>query len=167
MTQLILTVLLRKLSSADEGASTGLAWPQFASGWTTLSESDRLTGAEAIVNAAKGGRTAIVIGVQSREEDFAETERYATHAEKTGADAIICLQPGMVDPTKPIGIAAGELLSFYERLGQLTALPLFAQTVSDFSVDQLMDIIFLRPMAGPRSDRSAAWLSISRRPSSR
>src|SRR5882757_10536826 len=69
------------------GGVHGLAWPQIASGWTTLSEDERKHGAEALLSAARGGSTAIVIGVQSRTADFAETERYAKHAEKAGADA--------------------------------------------------------------------------------
>jgi dihydrodipicolinate synthase/N-acetylneuraminate lyase len=132
--------LAAQVEFCRRGGVHGLAWPQFASGWTTLSETERLTGAEAIVNAGKGGRTAVVIGVQSREGNFAETQRYAKHAEKIGADAIICIPPGMVDSTKPIGVSPHELLSFYQQLGQLTRLPLFVQTVSDFSVDLLVDM---------------------------
>ena len=44
----------------------GFAWPQIASGWTTLSEQERLEGAEAILAAGKGGQTCLVIGVQTR-----------------------------------------------------------------------------------------------------
>jgi dihydrodipicolinate synthase/N-acetylneuraminate lyase len=118
----------------------GLAWPQFASGWTLLTETERLTGAAAIVDAAKGGRTAIVIGVQSRESNFAETERYAQHAEKIGADAIISIPPGMADPSKPVPMSPQDWLSFYQRLGKLTRLPLFVQAVGDFSVDLLVEM---------------------------
>ena len=48
------------------GSVHGLAWPQIASGWTTLTEEERMHGAETIISAARGGNTAIVIGVQSR-----------------------------------------------------------------------------------------------------
>jgi len=34
----------------------GFAWPQIASGWTALSEKERLDGAEAILAAGKGGK---------------------------------------------------------------------------------------------------------------
>src|SRR5450755_2710940 len=37
----------------------GFAWPQIASGWTTLSEKERMEGAEAILSAGKGGKTAL------------------------------------------------------------------------------------------------------------
>ena len=45
----------------------GFVWPQKASGWTTLSDTERTDGAEAILSAGKGGRTALVIGVQDYE----------------------------------------------------------------------------------------------------
>ena len=37
----------------------GFAWPQIASGWNTLSEKERMDGAEAILAAGKGGSTAL------------------------------------------------------------------------------------------------------------
>src|SRR5215471_13633492 len=49
----------------------GFAWPQIASGWTTLSDQERLSGAEAILSAGKNGRTAVVIGVQTLGNDLA------------------------------------------------------------------------------------------------
>ena len=92
-----------------------------------------MKGAETILSAAKGGTTAIVIGVQSRTADFKETERYANQAEKLGADAIICIPP-------PGVTAPAELLSYYQRLGKVTSLPLFAQTGGDFSVDLVVEM---------------------------
>jgi dihydrodipicolinate synthase/N-acetylneuraminate lyase len=111
----------------------GLAWPQIASGWTTLTEEERMHGAETIISAARGGTTAIVIGVQSRTADFKETERYARQAEKLGADAIICIAP-------PGMTAVSELLPYYQQLGKVTSLPLFAQTGGDFSVDLIVEM---------------------------
>src|SRR6185437_11760343 len=111
----------------------GLAWPQIASGWTTLSEEERLEGAEALISAARGGATAIVIGVQSRTADFRETERYAKQAEKLGADAIICIAPPGVE-------ADSEILQYYQKLGKVTSLPVFAQTGGDFSVDLVLEM---------------------------
>jgi dihydrodipicolinate synthase/N-acetylneuraminate lyase len=115
------------------GGVHGLAWPQIASGWTTLTEAERMLGAETLVSAARGGSTAIVIGVQSRTADFNETERYARQAEKLGADAIICIAP-------PGVTAASEVLSYYQRLGKVTSLPLFAQTGGDFGVDLIVQM---------------------------
>jgi dihydrodipicolinate synthase/N-acetylneuraminate lyase len=125
--------LAAQVQFCRRGGVHGLAWPQIASGWTTLTEEERMHGAETLVSAARGGATAIVIGVQSRTADFNETERYARQAEKLGADAIICIAPpGVTD--------ASQLLPYYQRLGKVTALPLFAQTGGDFSVDLVVEM---------------------------
>jgi dihydrodipicolinate synthase/N-acetylneuraminate lyase len=125
--------LAAQVKFCRRGGVHGLAWPQIASGWTTLTEEERMHGAETLVSAARGGATAIVIGVQSRTADFNETERYARQAEKLGADAIICIAPpGVTD--------SSQLLPYYQRLGKVTALPLFAQTGGDFSVDLVVEM---------------------------
>src|SRR5258707_4420349 len=66
--------LAAQVQFCRRGGVHGLAWPQIASGWTTLTEEERMHGAETIISAAHGGNTAIVIGVQSRTADFKETE---------------------------------------------------------------------------------------------
>src|SRR6266446_3103339 len=75
----------------------GFAWPQIASGWNTLSEQERLQGAEAILAAGKGGRTSLVIGVQDIKSELAKAQMYARHAAKNGADAIVSLPPEKAD----------------------------------------------------------------------
>jgi dihydrodipicolinate synthase/N-acetylneuraminate lyase len=125
--------LAAQVQFCRRGGVHGFAWPQIASGWTTLTEDERMHGAETLVSAARGGATAIVIGVQSRTADFNETERYARQAQKLGADAIICIAP-------PGVTAASELLPFYQRLGKVTPLPLFAQTGGDFSIDLIVEM---------------------------
>jgi len=125
--------LAAQVQFCRRGGVHGLAWPQIASGWTALSEEERMHGAETLLSAARGGTTAIVIGVQSRTADFEETERYAKQAEKLGADAIICIAP-------PGKSSAPELLSYYQRLGKVTSLPLFVQTGGDFSIDLIVEM---------------------------
>src|SRR5215471_8071952 len=56
------------------GGVHGVVWPQNASGWTNLSDSERMEGNEVILSAGKGGSMAIVIGVQS--SDPAAVSRY-------------------------------------------------------------------------------------------
>jgi dihydrodipicolinate synthase/N-acetylneuraminate lyase len=114
--------LAAQVQFCRRGGVHGLAWPQIASGWTTLTEEERMHGAETLISAA-----------QSRTADFNETERYARHAEKLGADAIICIAP-------PGVTAASQLLPYYQRLGKVTSLPLFAQTGGDFSIDLLVEM---------------------------
>jgi dihydrodipicolinate synthase/N-acetylneuraminate lyase len=69
--------LAAQVTFCRRGGVHGLAWPQIASGWTVLSKEERTRGAEAIIAAAKGGSTAIVIGVQSNTADLTETAFYA------------------------------------------------------------------------------------------
>jgi 4-hydroxy-tetrahydrodipicolinate synthase len=122
--------LANQVTFLRRGGVQGVAWPQIASGWTTLTEDDRIHGAEALVHAGRGGRTAIVIGVQSKTGDFREIERYARHAAKIGADALICIPPEHVGPD--------GLLALYQRLGKTTSLPIMVQAVGDMSVDLLV-----------------------------
>lgn len=112
------------------GGVHGVAWPQIASGWTTLEEPERIKGAEVMVQAARGGRTSVVIGVQSRTGDFAEIERYARHAEQIGADGVICIPP--------TGVDQAGLLALYQRIGKVTGLPIMVQAVGDVPVDLLV-----------------------------
>jgi dihydrodipicolinate synthase/N-acetylneuraminate lyase len=122
--------LASQVEFCKRGGVHGIAWPQIASGWTTLTEYDRLKGAEIMVDVAKGSSTAVVIGVQSRDKDLAETTRYARHAEKIGAHALICIvQEGMPPDAQ---------LEFFKQLGNTTTLPLFAQTIGDLTVDRLV-----------------------------
>jgi dihydrodipicolinate synthase/N-acetylneuraminate lyase len=110
----------------------GFAWPQIASGWTTLSEKERMDGAEAILAAGKGGKTALVIGVQDKEGNLDKTLAYAKHAAKNGADAIISLPPEKADDK--------AMIEYYKTIGQATDLPLIVQTQGDMSVDLIVEM---------------------------
>lgn len=123
--------LAAQVRFCNRGGVHGFIWPQLASGWTTLSDTERMDGTEAIISAGKGGKTALVIGVQSPDADA--VARYAKRAEKLGADAIISLPPAGVTDEK-------ALLAYYQQVGQLTALPLFAQAVGNMSVDLLVEM---------------------------
>jgi 4-hydroxy-tetrahydrodipicolinate synthase len=107
----------------------GIAWPQLASGWSVLTPEERFTGAEALVNAAKGGATAVIIGVQSA--SLAEAIKYAEHATKIGADGIICIPPPGVDDPE-------ALLHFYQEVGRASSLPLFVQAIGSMSVELIV-----------------------------
>ncbi len=123
--QLDLNVLAREVEFIDRGGVHGFVWPQLASEYSTLSKSERLAGAEAIVATGKRLRPAMVIGVQAPEVRTAV--EYARHAEKLGADAIISLPPDHADNDD-------ALLAYYKEVGAATGLPLFAQTIGDMSV---------------------------------
>jgi dihydrodipicolinate synthase/N-acetylneuraminate lyase len=123
--------LAAQVKFCNRGGVHGLMWPQNASGWTNLSDQERLDGNEAMLSAGKGGKTALVIGVQSADPDA--VSRYAKQAEKLGADGIISLPPPSVSDEK-------EILTYYQKVGELTGLPLFAQAVGNMSVDLLVEM---------------------------
>ena len=53
--KLDLESLAAEVKFCNRGGVHGFVWPQIASGWTTLSEAERIAGAEAILAAGKGG----------------------------------------------------------------------------------------------------------------
>lgn len=123
--------LVEELRFIDRGGVHGFVWPQLASEWDTLSESERLEGAEAIATAGKKLRPAIVLGVQG--PNVATAIKYAKHATKLGADAIISLPPaGEKDPK--------ALLAYYKEVGNASELPLFVQAVGQMSVDAILEM---------------------------
>jgi dihydrodipicolinate synthase/N-acetylneuraminate lyase len=123
--------LAAQVKFCNRGGVHGLVWPQIASAWTTLSDTERMDGTEAILTAGKGGKTALVIGVQSPDPEA--VTRYAKLAEKLGADAIVSLPPAGVTDEK-------ALLAYYQQVGRLTGLPLFAQSTGTMSVDLLLEM---------------------------
>ena len=136
--KLDLDCLAAEVKFVNRGKAHGFAWPQIASGWSTLSESERFSGAEAILAAGKGGGTALVIGVQDKAGNIEQAKKYARHAEKNGADAIISLPPPTVtDPH--------TILAYYKQIGAATGLPLFVQTTGDFSVDAVVEMFKVIP----------------------
>jgi dihydrodipicolinate synthase/N-acetylneuraminate lyase len=90
-----------------------------------------------------------VIGVQSA--DPAAVSRYAKQAEKLGADAIISLPPPGVTDEKAV-------LAYYQEVGRLTSLPLFAQSVGAMSVDLLIEMFKTIPTMRYVKDEAGAPL---------
>ena len=123
--------LVAELRFIDRGRVHGLVWPQLASEWWTLSEPERLAGAEALLEEGKRLRPAVVIGVQAPSVQTAV--KYARHAERLGADAIISLPPDKETDSKVI-------LEYYKDVGRATALPLFLQAVGKMDVDLVVEI---------------------------
>ncbi len=93
---------------------------------STLEPDERSAGAEAIMAAAKGGRCAVVLGVQGPDAEAAR--RYARQAEKLGPGAIIALPPreaGNLD----------HVADYYRAIAKECGLPLFVQTVGNMSIE--------------------------------
>jgi dihydrodipicolinate synthase/N-acetylneuraminate lyase len=144
--RLDLNALAAEVKFVDRGGVHGFVWPQMASEYTTLSESERLAGAEAIAATGKSLRPAIVIGVQG--SDLQSALRYARHAEKIGADALISLPPASGSPD--------AVLQYYREIGNATHLPLFLQSTGQMSVEEIVRIsratpalTYVKDEAGP------------------
>lgn len=129
--QVDLDSLIEEVRFIHRGGVHGFVWPQLASEWNTLSDRERMEGTEAIAVTGKKLRPAIVIGVQS--PDVATSIKYAKHAEKNGADAIISLPPEKwSDPA--------VLLDYYKQVGAATELPMFVQAVGKMNVDLILSM---------------------------
>ena len=115
----------------NRGGVPGLIWPQIASGWSTLSTEERFSGAEAMLAAGKGGKTAIVIGVQTKGNDLPGAVAFAKHAAQHGANAICSLPPEGDN---------AAILAYYKAIGAATDLPLFVQTTGDEPVDLVVQM---------------------------
>ena len=70
--------------------------------------------------AGKGGKTAVVIGVQTKGNDLRARSSLRKHAAKHGADAIFSLPPEGDN---------AAVLEYYKAIGKATDLPLFVQTI--------------------------------------
>jgi len=147
--KLDLESLAAEVTFCNRGGVHGFAWPQAASNWGALTEAERMAGAEAIIAAGRGGAAAIVIGVQG--SDMAAVTRYAHHAEKAGADAIISLPPKNVTDEK-------VLLDYYQQVGRLTGLPLFVQSQGSMSVDLIVEIFKTVPTMRQLKDEAGVPL---------
>lgn len=130
--RLDLDCLAAEVKFCNRGGVHGFAWPQIASGWTTLSAQERFSGAEAILAAGKDGKTVLAIGVQTQGSDLEGALKYAKHAAAHGADAIVSLPP-----EKAGGQAAIE---YYKALGAATELSLIVQTQGEMSVDLVVEM---------------------------
>jgi 2-keto-3-deoxy-L-arabinonate dehydratase len=136
--KLDLDCLASEIKFCNRSGIPGILWPQGSSGWTTLSEQERLDGAEAMIAAGKGGKTALIIGVQPLDGDVNTAIRYAKHAAKCGADGLVSLPPGIDNGHATKKLAAQDYLDYYKAVGAATDLPLMVQSHGDMSVDLIV-----------------------------
>ena len=136
--KLDLDCLAAEIDFCNRGRIPGILWPQGSSGWTSLSEKERMDGAEAILSAGKGGKTSLVIGVQPLDGDVKTAIRYAKHAAQHGADALVSLPPGIDNGKPPVKLSDQEYLDYYKTVGAATDLPLMVQSHGDMSVDLIV-----------------------------
>ena len=119
----------------NRGRVNGMIWPVFASSWSTLSDAERIEGAEAMLAAGKGGKSAIAIAVQNTAWDIGTSVRYAKHAAAHGADAIVA-----IPPNNGWNVSDQAILDYYKSIGAATELPLIVQTRGTMSVELMLEM---------------------------
>lgn len=130
--KLDLDCLTAEVQFCNSAGVAGFIWPQIASGWSTMSTTERFAGTEAILAAGKSGKTALVIGVQTQGDDLPGAIAFAKHAATHGADAICSLPPQKADDA--------AVMAYYKAIGSATELPLFVQTIGNMSVDLIVEM---------------------------
>ncbi len=125
-----LETLAEEVRFLDRAGVHGIVWPQLASEYALLTYEERIAGAETIVQASKGLRPKVVIGVQATDTDTAV--RYAEHARTIGPDAIIALPPRKGGQTK---FDLQAVADYYRAVAQAGTLPMFMQAIGNMSVD--------------------------------
>lgn len=128
--------LAAEVKFINRGRVAGMIWPVFASAWSTLSDAERIQGAETILAAGKGGKSAIAIAVQNMAWDTATSVRYAQHAAAHGADAIVA-----IPPNNGWNVSEQSIVDYYKAIGAATELPLIVQTRGNMmSVDLMIEL---------------------------
>ncbi|MBA2587675.1 MAG: dihydrodipicolinate synthase family protein [Alphaproteobacteria bacterium] len=127
-----ISAMAAQVAFCRRGGVAGLVWPQNASAWATLSEQEWTNGMRALLSAAKGGKTRIVIGVQTVGGDTAKSVRYTKLAAAQGADGIISLPPE--------NATEAQIVAYYRAIGAATPLPLMMQVVGNASVDLVIEL---------------------------
>lgn len=150
--------MVRQQQFLNRGKVAGMAWPQNASGWQSLSPSEWNAGAEAL--ASVKGDTALVLGVQTEGFNVANSQAYARKAKSLQADAIISLVPP--------NASDADRIAYFKALSDASNLPIMVQAVGDVSVDELLalsgavpTIIAVKDEAGDPLERAPDLLKKS------
>ncbi len=112
----------------NRGKVAGVAWPQNASGWETLSRREWHQGADALLSVKGGG--AVVLGVQTVGFNVKKSTEYARYAASKGADAIISLTPP--------NASDADVIAYFKALAAASHLPLLVQAVGKVTVESLI-----------------------------
>jgi 4-hydroxy-tetrahydrodipicolinate synthase len=146
--------MVKQQQFLNRGKVAGMAWPQNASGWQSLTPEEWHAGAEAL--ASVKGDTALVLGVQTVGFNTANSQAYAKKAKSLNADAIISLTPAGSD---------AEIIAYFKALSDASGLPIMVQAVGDVSVDTLVTlataiptIVAVKDEAGDPLERAPSLL---------
>jgi len=120
--------MVKQQQFLNRGKVAGMAWPQNASGWQSLSQDEWHAGAEAL--ASVKGDTALVLGVQTQGFNVAASQAYCKKAKSLNADGIISLVPP--------DAGAADAAAYFKALSDASGLPIMVQAVGNVSVDDLV-----------------------------
>ncbi len=150
--------MVKQQQFLNRGKVAGMAWPQNASGWQSLTSQEWHAGAEAL--ASVKGNTALVLGVQTVGFNTAASQAYAKKAKSLNADAIISLVPP--------GGSDAEVAAYFKALSDASGLPIMVQAVGNVSVDNLIAlattvpaIVAVKDEAGDPLERAPGLLQKS------
>jgi 4-hydroxy-tetrahydrodipicolinate synthase len=127
--------LANEVKFLNKGKVNGMIWPVFASSWSTLSDDERILGAETILAANKGGKSAVAIAVQNMQWDVAKSVQWAKHAAAHGADAIVA-----IPPNNGWDVTDQQVIDYYKAIGGATNLPLIMQTRGTIQVPLMLEV---------------------------
>ena len=119
--------MVRQQQFLNRGKVAGMAWPQNASGWQTLTAKEWNDGAEAM--ASVKGASALVLGVQTTGFNIANSQVYARTAKRLNADGVISIVPEASD---------SDIIKYFKALSDASGLPMMAQAIGKTSVDTLI-----------------------------
>jgi dihydrodipicolinate synthase/N-acetylneuraminate lyase len=119
--------MVKQQQFLNKGKVAGMAWPQNASGWQSLTPQEWHAGAEAL--ASVKGDTALVLGVQTAGFNVANSQDYCRKAKSLNADGIISLVPP--------NASDADAIAYFKALADASGLPIMVQAVGNVSVDNL------------------------------
>lgn len=123
-----LDAMVKQQQFLNRGKVAGIAWPQNASAWQTLSSDEWHAGVDAITSVK--GPSAVVLGVQTVGFDLTKSTEYAKYAKSKNADAIISFVPD--------NASDADAIAYFKALGAASGLPMLVQAVGNVSVDTLV-----------------------------
>jgi len=123
--------MVKQQQFLNRGKVAGMAWPQNASGWQSLTQDEWHAGTEAL--ASVKGDTALVLGVQTQGFNVAASQAYCKKAKSLNADGIISLVPPDASPA--------DAAAYFRALSDASGLPIMVQAVGDVGVDTLAKLV--------------------------
>lgn len=153
--KLDLDAMVKQQEFLNRGKVAGMAWPQNASAWQTLTPEEWHGGAEAL--ASVKGRTALILGVQTTGFNIAASQEYAKTAKGLNADGIISLIPP--------NASDDDVIQYFRALSDASGLPMMVQATGNVTVDSLValtsavpSIVAVKDEAGDPLERAPSLL---------